>query len=105
MECRRFFSQPKHPRQRQYEALRAYFVDERPSAEVARAFGYSAGSFRVLCHHFRREAQPEFFLSPRAGPRTQPKKSAARELIVATAQAATTRSTRSAERSRSASWR
>ena len=82
MECRRFFNQPKHPRQRQYEALRAYFVEQRPSAEVARAFGYSVGAFRVLCHHFRREAQPEFFITRPRGPRTQPKKSAARELIV-----------------------
>jgi hypothetical protein len=49
---------------------------------VARAFGYSRNSFHVLCHHFRREAQPAFFLSPRHGPQTQPKKSAARALIV-----------------------
>src|SRR5580700_7224139 len=50
----------------------------RPSAkEVARAFGYSRNSFHVLCHHFRRETQPTFFLSPRHGPQTQPKKSAA----------------------------
>jgi transposase len=82
IECRRFFDQPKHPRQRQYEALRAYFVEQRPSAEVARAFGYSVGAFRVLCHHFRREPEPQFFRSPTRGPRTQPKKSAARELIV-----------------------
>jgi len=34
---------------RQYEALRAYFVDELPSKEVAERFGYAPGSFRVLC--------------------------------------------------------
>ena len=49
---------------------------------MARAFGYSLNSFHVLCHHFRRETQPAFFLSPRHGPQTQPKKSAARDLIV-----------------------
>src|SRR6058998_2902485 len=65
-----------------YEALRAYFVDERPSREVARAFGYTPGSFQVLCHHFRRESDPLFFVSTRPGPRSQPKKSAARELII-----------------------
>ena len=81
--CRRFFLEPAHPRQRQYEALRAYFVAAHPSAEAARAFGYSVGAFRVLCHHFRRDPQPEFFASPRRGPRTQPKKSAAREAIIA----------------------
>ena len=81
--CRRFFTRPSHPRQRQYEALRAYFVDERPSHEVARTFGYSPGSFRVLCHGFRRDPEPQFFTSPLLGPQTQPKKSKARELVVA----------------------
>jgi hypothetical protein len=80
--CRRFFLEPQPPRQRQYEALRAYFVEARPSAEAAQAFGYSVGAFRVLCHHFRRDPHPEFFVAPRRGPRTQPKKSAAREAII-----------------------
>jgi len=65
-----------------YEALRAYFAEGRPAEEVARAFGYSLGSFHVLCHHFRHDPEPLFFVSPRHGPRTQPKKSAARETIV-----------------------
>ena len=73
---------PASAKQRQYEALRAFFVEGRPSREVARAFGYSTGSFQVLCHHFRRETHPVFFVSPRPGPRDQPKKSAARDLIV-----------------------
>jgi len=81
-ECRRFFLEPAHSKQRMYEALRAYFVDELPSAEVAHAFNYSPGSFQVLCHHFRRDADPDFFVSTRPGPRSQPKKSAARDLIV-----------------------
>jgi hypothetical protein len=66
-----------------YEALRAYFVDGRPSHEVARAFGYSAGSFRVLCHAFRRDPDPQFFASPTPGPREQPKKSKAHDLVIA----------------------
>jgi hypothetical protein len=79
---RRFFLEPRLPKHRQYEALRAYLVEGRPAPEVARSFGYSLNSFHVLCHHFRRETQPAFFLSPRHGPQTQPKKSAARDLIV-----------------------
>ena len=81
-ECRDFFLVPASARQRQYEALRAYFVDGKPSAEVAHAFGYTPGSFHVMCHHFRREPAPVFFVSPQPGPRSQPKKSAARNLIV-----------------------
>jgi transposase len=80
--CRSFFLTPASAKQRQYEALRAYFVEGRTSREVARDFGYSAGSFQVLCHHFRRETDPVFFVSPRPGPRDQPKKSAAHDLIV-----------------------
>ena len=63
--CRRVFLHPTSPKQRQYEALRAYYVDERPVSEVARAFGYSPGAFHVLCHHFRRQAAPVFFAAAR----------------------------------------
>lgn len=79
----RFFLEPKLPKQRQYEALRAFYVEGRPSHEVARAFGYSTGAFRVLCHAFIRDPDPVFFAAPRRGPRFQPKKSAARALIIA----------------------
>jgi transposase len=65
-----------------YEALRAFFVEGRASKEVARAFGYTAGSFQVLCHHFRRDPHPVFFAAPQHGPTSQPKKSAARDLII-----------------------
>ena len=81
--CQRFFAAPAHPRQRMYEALRAFFLEGRPSQEVARAFGYSPGSFRVLCHQFRRDPDPRFFVSLPRGPRQQPKKSKARDLAVA----------------------
>lgn len=80
--CRRFFLRPRSPKQRMYEALRAFFVEGRASKEVARAFGYTVGSFQVLCHHFRRDRNPVFFASPRHGPTSQPKKSAARDLII-----------------------
>src|ERR1019366_9723828 len=74
---------PRHPKQRQDEALRAYYVEGRSSHETARAFGYSPGGFRVLCHAFLRDPHPCFFVSSRTGPRFQPKKSAARSLVIA----------------------
>ncbi len=80
--CRRFFAEPALPRQRQYEALRAYFHDRLPSREVARRFGYTPGAFRVLCSAFRHDQLPEFFAAARPGPRTQPKKSRVHEQIV-----------------------
>lgn len=81
-DCRRFFLEPGNSKHRMYEALRAYFVEGRQAQDVANAFGYSVGSFHVLCHHFRRDHDPVFFISPRPGPRSQPKKSAAHDLII-----------------------
>ena len=81
MAVRRFFLEPQLTKQRQYEALRRYFVEHIPSKQVATEFGYTNGSFRVLCHEFRRNFEPEFFVTAVRGPRSQPKKSAARALI------------------------
>jgi transposase len=66
-----------------YEALRAYFLQGRSSRDVAREFGYTPGSFRVLCHQFRHDPNPQFFLITPPGPQKQPQKSAARDRIVA----------------------
>ena len=64
----RFFLTPTCPRHRRYEALRAFFLEGRPSAEVAREFGYSPGSFRVLCHEFRHDPHAwEFFIQTSIG--------------------------------------
>jgi len=63
-----FFLKPSSPRQRQYEALRAFFVEGQSSEKAARAFGYSPGAFRVLCSHFRNNPQArEFFLATSVG--------------------------------------
>ena len=59
------FVQPRNPIHRQYEALRAFFVEGLPSAEAARRFGYTPGSFRVLCHELHQNPGLEFFLSSR----------------------------------------
>jgi transposase len=81
----RAFLEPKNATHRQYEALRAYFVEGLPSAEVAERFGYTPGSFRVLCHKFRQDPERAFFLSPRKGPRpSSPREShPERERIIA----------------------
>jgi len=79
----RVFLEPANSTHRQYEALRAYFVDGLPSAETAARFGYSAGSFRVLCHQLRQNPQRRFFLPPQKGPRRAPKKENLREKVVA----------------------
>jgi transposase len=82
-DCRRFFARPATARQRQYEALRAFYVDGLPSATCARRFGYSPGAFRVLCHAFRHGTLPELFATARPGRHERPKKNRAHDQIVA----------------------
>jgi len=78
----RFFLEPSNATHRQYEALRAYFVDHLPSADAARLFGYTPGSFRVLCHEFRQNPKRTFFLPPVKSPKVVPEKARVRETIV-----------------------
>jgi hypothetical protein len=78
----RAFLQPANATHRQYEALRAFFVDKLPSKEAAHRFGYSEGSFRVLVHHFRQNPARPFFLPPAKGPQQAPKSDPVRDRIV-----------------------
>ena len=62
--------------------MRAYFLEGWPSHEVAALFGYTPGSFRVLCHEFRQDPARPFFLASRQGPRPTPVRDRVREAIV-----------------------
>ena len=81
----RFFLAPETSQQRQYEALRNYFVEKVPSHEVAHRFGYTPGAFRVLCHQFRHDpAKRAVFFPPfTPGPHAAPKRDRVRNLAVA----------------------
>lgn len=80
-----FFLAPDAALQRQYEALRAFFVEQLPSADTARRFGYTPGSFRVLCHQFRHDPdfRERFFAAATPGRPTAPVRDRVRELAVA----------------------
>ena len=79
----RVFLQPRNSTHRQYEALRAYFVEQLPSAETARRFGYSPGSFRVLCHQFRHDPQKRAaFFRPLPRAHSAPARDPVRERVV-----------------------
>jgi len=82
MDMEKVFLDPKGATHRQYEALRAYFVERVGSGEAARRFGYTPGSFRVLCHHFRRNPDRPFFLASVPGPKTAPKRDPVRERVI-----------------------
>jgi hypothetical protein len=80
-----FFQAPEAARHRQYEALRAYFLDGFSAPSVARRFGYTTAAFRSLCHQFRQDpaVRAGFFQAPRPGPRQAPARDRVRELAVA----------------------
>ena len=65
--CRRFFLDPQLTFHRRYEALRVFFIDDRPVAEIAAQFGYKPTALNVMISRFhaqfRRGIVPPF-LSP-----------------------------------------
>jgi len=79
----RVFLEPTNATHRQYEALRAYFVEDQSAKEVAARFGYTEGSVRVLVHQFRQDPQRQFFVAPTKGPQAAPKRDELRERVVA----------------------
>jgi hypothetical protein len=81
----RFFAAPEKALHRQYEALRAFFLESQPSHEIARRFGYTPGSFRVLCHEFRHDPEKRnaFFQEVKHGPQHAPVRDRVRDLTIA----------------------
>ena len=79
----RKFLAPSNSTHRQYEALRAFFVDGLPSAEAAVRFGYTPGSFRILVHQFRRDPQRLLFLPHGRERRPPGKQNRLREQVIA----------------------
>ena len=65
--CRRFFLDPQLTFHRRYEALRAFFVEDRPVAEIASQFGYKPTALNVMISRFHaqfRRGNVPPFLSP-----------------------------------------
>jgi len=67
--CRDFFLRPRSTSHRRYEALRAFFTERRPLAEVAHQFGYKPAALKVLISRFRHDIRAQAvppFSSPTA---------------------------------------
>ena len=64
MDLGNVFLTPQNSNHRQYEALRAYFVERLPASEVAKRFGYTVGSVHQLVHQFRQDPHRQFFAEP-----------------------------------------
>ena len=63
-----YFTEPASAAQRRYEALRAYFTDEMPAAEVADRFGYSTASVHQMATLLRK-GRLSLFAGARPGPK------------------------------------
>ncbi len=57
MDIATFFKQPKSTLHRQYEALRALYVEEKSADEVAKQFGYTKTSIYSLTRDFKKQVQ------------------------------------------------
>jgi transposase len=63
-----YFTEPASAAQRRYEALRAYFLDGLPAAEVADRFGYSTASIHQMATLLR-TGRLNLFAGARPGPK------------------------------------
>jgi transposase len=63
-----FFTAPAGAPQRRYEALRAYFLDEMPAAQVADRFGYSTASVHQMATLLR-TGKLSLFAESKPGPK------------------------------------
>ena len=77
-----FFLHPQNPKHRQYEALRAFFVEDIPGKTIATRFGYSYGAFRLLCHQFKKDPHKDFFIPSKPGPRFGTKRDTTKDEII-----------------------
>lgn len=59
--CRQFFLKPTETSQRQYEALRAFFVEGRRLREIAQQYGYQESFLRSMVRRFRAQVQSDDF--------------------------------------------
>jgi len=83
---RDFFLKPEDSLQRQYETLRAFYVDKKSAEEVAYSFGLSLSYFNKLRSLFHQEIannkRPLFFIKRRPGPKEIPLETTTREKVI-----------------------
>jgi hypothetical protein len=76
-----YFTEPAEPAQRRYEALRCYFVEELPAAEVAARFGYSPAVVHQMASELR-GGKAQFFISSKPGPKRARKTERIRDRVL-----------------------
>ena len=71
-----YFTAPRHPNQRRYEALRAYFTEDLTVAEAGARADYTRASMASLLRDFRAGKLQLFAPPGKPGPRTAPARTA-----------------------------
>ena len=77
-----YFTEPREPAQRRYEALRCYFIEGLSAAEVGERFGYSPAVVHQMASELR-AGKAQFFHSSKPGPRGPRKTPRIRDQVLA----------------------
>ena len=82
-----FFKYPKATTHKKYEALRAFYLERMPAAQVAQRFGYTLSSFYSLNRDFKQQLQQSepsqgFFVSVPRGRKPQDETGTIEHLII-----------------------
>jgi len=81
-----FFLEPKSPRQKHYEILRARFVDEMPVKKISKKFNIKFNTVETCIRDFKKDFENEqdlsFFISSKTGPKKERKKPEVRDDII-----------------------
>ncbi len=82
-----FFLKPDNVAQKQYEALRMYFVEKKSASEVAEQFGYTYRGFTTIISNFRKDIKTKtssdlFFRERKKGRKTTERVQKAKEIVI-----------------------
>lgn len=88
MKSENFFLEPQSVYQKQYEALRCYFVEKKTAKEVAKIFGYKHRGFTTIVSEFKAKLENTngedlFFKPVRKGRKPTRKINDARSMVIA----------------------
>ena len=87
MNPNEFFEIPQSVAQKQYEALRMFFVEKKSAKETAEKFGYKYRGFTTIVDNFKKKLKENyndtiFFKRPKRGPKKTKEKLHINELII-----------------------
>lgn len=74
MDMKKFFESPLNPLHKQYEALRAYYLEGKSRKTVLSTFGISSSYFKKICYEHSqaiRSGENPFFAKRRPGPKSR----------------------------------